>query len=317
LTVFSRREACCPYPPQHAGVVQREWGAKTMTIKSTYLWVALLGAAGFPLAAGAGAQAPSEALRAMAAKAEGAAAPAAVASQGPGEAAQGNPEVAPINAKITTVKSYADLGAEWWQWAVQAPAADSPLLDPDGAKCRVGQEGAVWFLATTLGSGVPTTRHCEVPGNKAIFFPVINAAYFAFLNDPPETRTAEAVRSAADASCDTSTISNLSVTIDGRPVARAARYVVSVEQSPLFQAQLPTDNIYGAVAVGDPNLELVIQDLVLSPAAHKGWYIYVKPLTPGNHTIEWTAAWECSWGPMSEDMRYELNVLSGVAGLVE
>jgi len=48
-----------------------------------------------------------------------------------------------------------------------------------------------------------------------------------------------------------------------------------------------------------------------------GFYIYVKPLTPGSHTIEWTATWECSWGPMNEKMRYELNVLSGVAGLVE
>jgi hypothetical protein len=235
-------------------------------------------------------------------------------------APKGNPGIVPIGSKITTVKSYADLGAEWWQWAVQAPAVDSPLFDPTGAKCRVGQEAKVWFLATTLGYGdpeVPTTRQCEIPGNTALFFPIINAAYFAFLNDPPETRTAAAIRAAADASCDTSTISNLSVTIDGRPVARPDQFVTSVEQSPLFQAQLPTDNIYGAVAVGDPETELVIQDLVLSPAAHKGFYIFVEPLTPGNHTIEWTATWECSWGPMSENMRYELNVLSGVAGLVE
>ena len=290
-----------------------------MTTKSTYLSVALLGMAAFPLAAVSGVQSPSgevgvsAGVVAPAPAAKATAAPSPVNRQSfvtgrkaPGTVAQGNPGIAPINSQINSVKSYADLGAEWWQWAVQAPLVDSPLLDPDGTKCRVGQEGPVWFLAGTLGSSVPTTRQCEVPGNKAIFFPVINAAYFAFLNDPPETRTAEAVRAAADAACDTSSISNLSVTIDGRPVAKATRFFTSVDKSPLFQAQLPTDNIFLADTSSIP-------DLVLSPAAHKGFYIYVKPLTPGLHTIEWTATWDCG----SEDVKYELDVLSGVAGLEE
>ena len=47
------------------------------------------------------------------------------------------PGIAPIGSKITTVKTYADLGAEWFQWAVQAPATDNPVDDKTGAKCRV------------------------------------------------------------------------------------------------------------------------------------------------------------------------------------
>jgi hypothetical protein len=232
---------------------------------------------------------------------------------------QGNPGIAPINSRINTIKTYAELGAEWWQWAVQAPAADSPLFDTTGEKCRVGQQGPVWFLAGTLGSSEPVTRQCDIPGGKAIFFPVINNAYFGFINDPPETRTAEFVRATVENGCDSKSIRNLSVMIDGRAIARPARFVTTADQSPLFQAQLPTDNVFGAIAAEDPANPnaLVIQDLLLSPSAHKGFYLYLEPLRPGSHTIEWTATWDCSFGAFSENIKYNLTVLTGVAGEVE
>ena len=158
---------------------------------------------------------------------------------------QGNPGIANINSSISNPETYADLGAEWWQWALQAPATDTPLFD-DGSKCRVGQEGPVWFLAGTLGNGdpnAPTERDCDVPNGKAIFFPVINAAYFGFLDDPEDQRTAEFARSATNF-CDSSTIQNLSVTIDGVPVNNPTQYYTSSDESPIFQIQLPTDNLF-------------------------------------------------------------------------
>lgn len=224
---------------------------------------------------------------------------------------QGNPGIANINSSISIKETYPDLGAEWWQWALQAPATDTPLFD-DGAKCRVGQEGPVWFLAGTLGSGdseVPTERDCDVPNGKAIFFPVINAGYFGFLNDPPETRTAEYVRSATNF-CDSNTIQNLYVTIDGVPVNDPTQYYTSSDESPIFQIQLPTDNLFEATDDWLPQL-------MLSPSAHQGFYIYVKPLDAGEHTIEWTATWDCDGSPNSENMKYNLNVLTGVSGEVQ
>jgi hypothetical protein len=245
----------------------------------------------------------------------------------PLSSAQGNPGVVPIDARITTNKTYAELGAEWWQWAVQAPAADSPVLDTTGAKCRVGQQGPVWFLAGILGGGdanKPLVRTCEIPPGKAIFFPVLNSFYAAFLNDPPETRTEEFIREATATGCDIETIRNLSVKVDGRAVARPQRFVTTADESPLFQIQLPTDNIFGAVAVAsDPppaQPPLVIQDLLLSPMAHQGLYIYLRPLRPGKHRIEWTATWTCDFGdgpaPFTENIRYNLTVLPTVPGLV-
>jgi hypothetical protein len=228
---------------------------------------------------------------------------AACAATGIAFAAQGNPGIAPIDSRIATVQTYTDLGAEWWQWALAAPAADTPLFDATGEKCAVGQYGPVWFLAGTMGSGGHTERSCEVPPGKAIFFPVINLAYLAFLNDPPETRTLEFLR-AQLAGCDSTSIHDVSVKIDGVAVARPLRYETSAEESPLFEVQLPTDNPFGLTPE-------VAERLLLSPSIHKGWYLYVKPLTPGSHRIEWTATWNCG----SEDVAYNLNVLATVPGL--
>ena len=294
-----------------------------MKIKSS-LVLALLGAVGLPLAAQAGGQCggmgcsmskgagPSFAGRSSpqsAPQAQAETAPSTVAAA----SGHGKPGIVPIDAHITTVKTYAEVGAEWWQWAVQAPATDNPLFDTTGEKCTVGQQGPVWFLAGTSGSGAPTQRTCKVPFGKAIFFPVINVAWFAFLNDPAEERTAEFVRAKAEAACDSNSIRDLSVTIDGKAVARAHKFLTFAKDSPLFQAQLPTDNIFGATTAD-------ILKLLLSPSAHKGFYLYVRPLAPGRHTIEWTATWDCDFGnglqPFSENVSYTLNVLRGVSGQV-
>jgi hypothetical protein len=56
-------------------------------------------------------------------------------------------------------------------------------------------------------------------------------------------------------------------------------------------------------------------ELLLSPAAHKGFYLYLEPLPPGNHIIKWTATWDCTFGgPFSENITYKLKVLKGVSG---
>jgi len=218
-------------------------------------------------------------------------------SAGAALAAQGNPGIAPINSNINYVKTYGELGAEWWQWVVQVPAADNPLLDTTGDKCGMGQQGPVWFLAGVSGTG-GAARTCEVPGGKALFFPVVNVAFFAFPDDPPGQRTREFLTEQL-MFCDKNTLADVVVRIDGVPVAKAAHFWTSPDQSPLFQATLPTDNIFGA----DPGQ-------LLSPSLQEGVYLYVKPLTTGTHTVAWTASWNCG----AQDISYTLTVLPGVAG---
>ena len=233
-------------------------------------------------------------------------------SAGAAMAAQGNPGIAPIKSNINYVKTYGQLGAEWDQWAFQAPTADNPVVDLTGEKCRVGQQGPVWFLAGVFGSTGPTApvvRTCEVPGGKAFFFPVLNTGYSAFLNDPPETRTEAYIR-AAGSNCDKDSIQNLSVMIDDVPVAKPGQFWIGAEATPLFEMQLPTDNVYGATTADIPQL-------LLSPSVQEGIYIYVEPLKTGPHTIAWTGSWNCGGATNYQNIQYNLNILSGVPGLVQ
>jgi len=118
------------------------------------------------------------------------------------------PRVAQIHAKPAG-QSYGRWAAEWWQWALGIPGAVNPLTDATGEHCAQRQVDSVWFLAGSFSSE-PVVRSCEIPAGKSLFFPLINSAYGAFLNDPPATRTAKFVRAAA--SC--TEAAQISVSID-------------------------------------------------------------------------------------------------------
>ena len=89
---------------------------------------------------------------------------------------------------------YSALAAGWWKWALEAPTATNPLTDGTGANCRTGQPDAALFYLAGLPTGGTGARSCDVPRNRALFFPVINLLYGAFLNDPAPTRTVDFAR---------------------------------------------------------------------------------------------------------------------------
>lgn len=208
------------------------------------------------------------------------------------ERTNSNPGIAPIESHPHG-KTYSDWAAAWWKWVLQIPASDNPLLN-NGA-CNVGQVGRVWFLS---GSFVPLTepRTCTVPTGTSLFFPVINLGGFAFLNDPPEKRTEKFLRS--EATCD---VTQLDVEIDGVPVNQPAQYF---EQSPLFDVQLPADNVYGLTENDAPQL-------LLSPSVDAGYYLFLHPLPPGQHTIQWSAQCHAPVGDfdLQQNVTYEITVL--------
>jgi len=204
---------------------------------------------------------------------------------------QTNPGIAPIQSSPYG-QTYSAWAADWWTWALEAPASAHPLLDATGENCGVNQSGQVWFLA---GSFVgPVTRKCTVPAGQALFFPLINAFYGAFLNDPPATRIPEFIR--AQVKCIEDAVFPL-VEIDGVAVVNPEQYL---EKSVIFHVQLPENNIFGVGAN-------VIPDLRLSPSVDQGFYLVVPPLTPGAHTIKWQASSaNCGFG---QDITYNLTVV--------
>ena len=182
--------------------------------------------------------------------------------------------------------TYGEWSARWWQWAVQTPKQNNPLLDTTGAKCAVGQSGPVWFLAGTLGSG-SVTRTCTVPAGKALFFPVVNAFC---ANNPGESATYNDELACAQAAMAGATGAT---EIDGTPVQPAGhleqRYLFA---SPSFSLNLPPDNVFNA------------RPGIYSPAAADGIYLMLAPLGSGQHVVHFKG----SAAAASVEATYNLTV---------
>jgi hypothetical protein len=208
------------------------------------------------------------------------------------------PRVAPIFSNPGG-QTYGRWAAEWWQWALGVPAATNPLTDETGEHCTQRQVGGTWFLAGSFGSE-PVVRRCIVPEGKALFIPLINNGFFAFLNDPPEQRTEAFLREQASCSAPV----ELFAEIDGFEIRKLRRFFTGRprSQSPLFNVQLPPGNLFGAD-------ETAIPELVLSPSAEQGYYLYVRPLSPGEHTVRWLAE-GCQAPDFVQDISYDLTIVA-------
>lgn len=146
----------------------------------------------------------------------------------------------------------------------------------------VGQRGAVWFLAGTLGGGT-ATRTCSVPGGKFLFFPVVNAVNFNTPNvcgQGPENLSVKELRAASDAFIDGVTAK--SVGLDGEVIQNFLHL-----RSPVFEVALPEENVFDAPckAAGLGNVPAGI----FSPAVDEGFYVLLRPQKVGNHTLHFHA----------------------------
>lgn len=177
-------------------------------------------------------------------------------------------------------KSYNELASEWTNWFVAEPIATNPAFDPDGRFCDRNQEGRVWFLASTFGGVVDRT--CEIPSGKAIFLSlggafVSFAPEFPAADDPCFQMATDLEKVRCDVNNDVPVAPNVSfeVTLDGEPV----------EDLFAFRAQSQP----GGFTLRVPNPSF-ITDLGLapgdrSPAVADGYFLFLKPLRPGVHTL--------------------------------
>ena len=80
-----------------------------------------------------------------------------------------NPGVIPNNGP-----KYAELSAEWWQWAFSFAVADVPFLSTGGpVDISSHQSGPVWFLPGA-NYGLTEPRTGEVPAGTSLFLPLVN-----------------------------------------------------------------------------------------------------------------------------------------------
>jgi len=177
-------------------------------------------------------------------------------------------------------KSYNELVSEWDNWLVTEPIATNPAFDPDGRLCDKNQKGKVWFLASTFGGVVDRT--CEVPAGKAIFFSlggvfVSFSPDFPVLGDPCLQMATDLEKVRCDVNDDVplAPYISLEVKIDGVPVEDLFAFRAQ-SQPGGFTLRVPNPSLLTdfGFSAGDR-----------SPAVTDGYFLFLKPLAPGEHTL--------------------------------
>lgn len=185
---------------------------------------------------------------------------------------------------------YSEWSAEWWQFVLSIPASENPLFDADGSQCVLGQRGPVWFLVGWFGPGA-AMRACSVPEGTALFFPVINV-----VDVNTTTQTAKELRAETAPCLDAVTF--LSVVVDGVPIPKLReKFRVKSE---VFAVTLPVDNLFGI----DPG--------TYSPTIDDGYYVMLKPLSVGPHTLHFegaSAGCPLIGSPFSVDVMYDITIV--------
>jgi hypothetical protein len=185
-----------------------------------------------------------------------------------------------------------ELSAQWWQWALSIPTPSNPLTDVTGTNCMAGQRGDVWFLTGPFGSGA-LSRRCSVPQGVALFFPIVN---FVNINVPHhcgQDGPLSVAELRAPVAPFINGVSGMTATLD----SRALKGIRRIQSAP-FAVTLPVDNIFvGPCGGGSPAG-------IFSPATDDGYYVLVDGLTPGVHTLQFTAA-----GTADLNVTYTLDVI--------
>jgi hypothetical protein len=148
----------------------------------------------------------------------------------------------------------------WWQWAGSFDRSESPVADVTGERCNLKQSGPVWFLAGTY-SQTRTIRTCKVPRDKYLFFPLINYVVMR-----PVTRQVSCQAVMSTAKNITDNASTLLFEIDG------------VRTQNLTAHRQATIGCFDMGALTD-------QKYKVYPSAANGYYIMLRPLSPGKHVL--------------------------------
>ena len=162
--------------------------------------------------------------------------------------------------------SYGDWTANFWKWVYSIPKDISPASDQTGKSCAQSQNGPVWFLLGTISGSAERT--CTIPAGKAILFPILNSE--CSYAETPTAKTGSELQTCAVTS--DKGVTNLQATVDGKNLQQLDKYRVT---SSLFNFTFANPNISGA-PIGP------------TQGVSDGWWVFLKPLTPGKHEIHFT-----------------------------
>lgn len=164
--------------------------------------------------------------------------------------------------------SYGDWLAKYFQWFIQIPADIHPREHYTPDSCSIDQSGPVWFLTDILKGA--EERTCTIPSEKAIFLPILTGVSWDDKSNPLP-KSEQDVINGATAGNEYAVISAM---LDGREIKDLKSYRA---QSSWFNITVPDNNVFN----NKPGVWKAIAD---------GFFLFVEPLPPGNHTLQFTVS---------------------------
>lgn len=196
----------------------------------------------------------------------------------------------PINGSVDgkTLDEYAN---RWWQWAKTLPPNANAINDENGEYCGVNQMGDVWFLAGGYGNSL-IRRTCTISGAKHLFFPIINMGYWQNLRAEKQA-SCESVKHGA--ALNNEHLLSISATLNGKIIENAGSFRIKSKEC--FDIYGLIDEKYDAPK--------------WYPAATDGYWLMLKPLSPGVHKLKFQAQYfreNGAFGRMAQDIEYTLII---------
>jgi hypothetical protein len=179
---------------------------------------------------------------------------------------------------------FKDWTAKWWTWYQSVPKLNNPNFQNVSGytpvECSYLQDPAnpaIFLPYVGVERGSSTTANCNIPYGKAVLILVDGGE--ADYSDPtvqPKTQ---------DTLVNQVTKSNVypnpfGITFDGHQLALTNDEALKV-QSDLFNFTLPPKNLSGEAAGPDKGIG-------------QGWYLFLKPLSPGVHIVHYTTGYRDS-----------------------
>lgn len=184
--------------------------------------------------------------------------------------------------------TYGSWTVRWWRWALSISKSRNPVLDVTGEHAAENQPTKdIWYLAGKLpdeGMNLPN-RSCIIPAGRSILFPVINCE--ANPLELPELRTDQDIIKQVNKDEDSITMKECYV--DGKLIP-AQR----IRSDPaIFELNMVRHNLFN-------------EEGGSTRAAADGYWVFLKALPKGEHTISFRGS--CEKGRLNSGAIYHLQV---------
>lgn len=176
-------------------------------------------------------------------------------------------------------ETIAQWSQDWWTWALQTPFATSPMLDTTGANASVGNTGAMFFIAGSFGGDV--TREFEVPADKPLLVPVLNALALQYTGRGPDPSTGGQGAANQYQVGWRESVTDIFLKIDGQSIGKLQTDFVKTDWFSSGTVQ-PGSVAEAFGLTGDLGLE-----------KSSGYWAVLKGFAPGStHTLEFGGSWD-------------------------